>query len=89
MKILNVDDMLEAARDSNLPNYEEHVMKLEAAATALGLNLARHLKIKMRNSARWNGKGFAGLCVAFEPIRKNQKCPEVIHDNDEDGDWEL
>jgi len=38
MKILSIDDMLEAARESDMPNTEHHVACFEAAATLLAAN---------------------------------------------------
>lgn len=86
-KILNTDDMLEAASECNLPEYDAFVMKFELLATELAEALAKHLNIRTIG-ADWEGKAFAGLCAAFYPKTKKQPCPEVIDQGDEGGEWE-
>jgi len=86
-KILNIDDMLEAAQKSNMPNYDSHVRNLEFVATRLARALAKHLKITC-NTADWQGKEFGGIAAPFKPSFKGQKCPKVIHEGDPGGDWE-
>lgn len=87
-KILNVDEMLEAAENSKMPGIEGHIDALEAAATALASDLAKHLKIEMRQPAEAMGEGFGGLCASFGPSKKQQKCPKVIDERDRGGDWD-
>lgn len=88
MKLLNINDMLEAARDSKMPNFDGHKMALEGAADCLANQLAAHLKINKRRSATWREKAFGGLLAAFAPKRQRQKCPKVIEEGDPEGDWE-
>jgi hypothetical protein len=88
MKLLIIDNMLEAARDSKMPNFEGHKMALEGAADCLANQLATHLKINKRRSAAWRDKAFGGLLAAFGPIQQGQKCPKVIDAGDPEGDWE-
>jgi len=88
MKLLSIDDMLEAAKDSKMPNFEGHKMALEGAADCLANQLATHLKINKRRSARWSEKAFGGLLAAFAPKRQGLKCPKVIDAGDPSGDWE-
>jgi len=43
MKILDVNNMLDAAQNSSMPHLDEHQTALEAAATVFALALAAHL----------------------------------------------
>jgi hypothetical protein len=91
MKILNIDDMLEAAHDSKMPDFKTHQMAIEGAATSLAYALARHLKIRVGSQAEWEGKHFGGTCAGFKRSDAGPEdfpCPAVIHEGDPDGDWE-
>lgn len=87
MKILDVNNMLDAAHDSGMPAVNAHTESVEAAASLLAAQLAQHLGIAFE-TARYE-KGFGGLCACFGPAKEGQPCPEVIHDGDPGGDWEL
>lgn len=86
MKILNIDDMLEAANQSIMPDLYRHVEAVEKASSDLAEALAKHLKI-CSSDATWEGKEFGGTCATFWPSKKSQKCPQVIDDGDPSGDW--
>lgn len=87
MKILSIDDMLEAASECELPSYTQHVAAIEEAATLLALALADHLKIGAA-AATWEGKALSGTCAPFYPLKESDPCPEVIDEGDPGGDWE-
>lgn len=89
MKILSIDDMLEAAKACELPDYKKHVGALEKAATGLAKSLARHLGINLRHEATWEGKDLEGICATFSARTPNQQCPAVIDAGDRSGDWEF
>lgn len=86
MKILNIDNMLEAAEDSGMPNLDAAIQEIETAANRLAAHLADHLKIRCGPSV-WE-RDFGGLCATFSPSTPDQPCPEVIDKGDEGGDWE-
>jgi len=85
-KILNTDDLLEAA-SADLPNFDAHCDAIVAAVAALAADLAKHYDIEVGETT-WEGKDFAGLCAAFYPANPGQECPEMIEEGDEGGDWE-
>ena len=89
MKILNIDNMLEAAQDSKMPKYDELALAAEDLACRLSGALAAHLKIKVHDQGSWMGEALGGLCASFGPMRKGQKCPAVIEAGDPGGDWEI
>lgn len=86
-KILDTNDLLEAA--AVLPDAlrELHARNIEAAVGLLASALAEHLNVRLREVSD-QGSGFGGLCATFEPSSTGQPCPEVLHDGDPGGDWE-
>lgn len=86
-KILNLDDMLELASEV-LPEaeFEQHVFAIESAATALAGHLARHFNLRTTHADFQ--AGFGGLCAPFWPSSPDQRCPEVLHQYDEGGDFQ-
>jgi hypothetical protein len=87
MKILAIDDMLEAAHETDMPGYDEHIQRIEAAANGLSKALAAHLGIGS-GPATFEGKALGGTCATFFPLTPDQPCPEMIDEGDEGGDWE-
>ena len=85
-KILNIDDMLEAAENSEMPYLRMHVNQVEEAANSLARALAAHLNINV-GTADWQGEAFGGTCAPFYPKFDGQPCPEEIDRGDEGGDW--
>lgn len=85
--ILNMDDLLEAALDSNMPGYAQFVEQAENMATALAKNLAAHLGVECKDAV-WEGEAFAGLAARFGPSELGQECPQVLKQADPTGDWE-
>ena len=88
MKILSIDEMLEAAHEV-FPKrqYQHHVRAIEEAATQLGEALANHLNIRINGPATFES-AFGGTCVTFRPKNGNQPCPDAIQHKDTSGDWE-
>jgi hypothetical protein len=86
-KVLKLDEMLEAARVSKMPQAERFVTKAEAVADELAVALANHLGVTTIG-ATFEGMAFAGLCANFNPIKTGDKCPDVLDEQDPDGDWE-
>ena len=86
MKILSIDNMLEAAQDSNLPDLDAATQEIETAATNLAERLAKHLDINA--GAADYERGFGGCCATFSAKTPDQPCPKVIEDGDPGGDWE-
>ena len=87
-KVLNIDDMLEVALDTNLPGSAVMVRRFEKLATGLQKRIAKHLKVTANPlGATWEGKAFAGLCASFTPAAPDQTCPEVLDEADPGGDW--
>ena len=86
-KILSVDDMLEAAMECGMPEYDLHVSALEQTAHELGAALAKHLDLRQGETS-WEGKAMGGLCASFYPKHKGQACPEAIDNGDPGGDWD-
>ena len=84
-KTLDVNNMLDAATESEMPNIEWHIAALETAADHLAVALAAHLKIQRADRTNYQA-GFGGLCASFIPARRRQKCPPVIVDKDEGGE---
>ncbi|SHG88871.1 hypothetical protein [Bradyrhizobium erythrophlei] len=88
MKVLDINNMLDAATNSKLPGRQRYVDQFEVLANELARALADHLKIALGPDADYQ-PGFGGLCANFKPKRKGQKCPKVIDEGDEGGEWEL
>ena len=86
-KQLSIDDMLEAARDSNLPLRDQFTDMAVSFADLLGEALARHLNIDV-GCASADEKAFGGVLVPFWPKDFGDPCPDVIHEGDKSGDWE-
>ena len=86
MKILDVNNMLDAAIESDMP-FEHHVAALEQATTLFAEALAAHLGINSK--AATYEYGFGGLCACFYPKTADQECPDVIDEGDKGGDWEI
>jgi hypothetical protein len=86
-KILDVNDMLDAAEDCELPERESLQTALELAANDLACALATHLDITMGQEAQYE-RGFGGLCASFEPRFPKQACPDAIDAGDPSGEWE-
>jgi hypothetical protein len=87
MKVLTVNQMLEAAMLLKIPEYGHHAQALEIASTALAHSLAKHLQIKVLNDATWEGEEMEGLAADFGPSYENQPCPEILQTLDKGGDW--
>lgn len=85
--ILDVNDMLDAASTSGVPNHDELSQELEAAADALANALAQHLGV-ITLGAHNEGMAYGGLAASFYPAEPGQKCPSVLLDHDTSGDWE-
>lgn len=91
MKILDVNNMLDAAHDSQMEDVEIFTAALEVAAQALAQALAEHLGIETgtENSPKATyQQGFGGLCAFFGSANEGQPCPDVIDQGDPGGDWE-
>jgi hypothetical protein len=86
MKILDVNDLLEAAQE--LPNeiFESLEAALEQATKDLAQALADHHGITLHDVS--NQPGFGGLCATFRPAHEGQPCPPDIDSGDPSGDWE-
>jgi hypothetical protein len=87
MKILNIDEMLEAASESDMPHSGAFIDQFEALAQSLATELAKHLTIAIGSNATFE-PGFGGLCVGFKSEHEGQSCPRCIDRHDEGGDWE-
>jgi hypothetical protein len=81
-KLLNIDEMLDCAREAKMPGAEEFIKQVEAMATNLGQQLASHLGVKS-GDAHFEGVAFAGTCVGFYQKTEGQKCPEPLTNYDE------
>ena len=88
-KILSIDDLLEAACESHMPDLPSYVAEMEDTATKLAQALAAHLGIRLAYPANWEGKEYGGVCASFGPAFAGQPCPKVIDNGDPGGDWEL
>jgi hypothetical protein len=85
-KILDVNNICDAIRNSSMPKGTEHIRAIELVVTGAAKALANHLAIDC-DSADYQA-GFGGLCVTFRPAADGQDCPEVIDQGDPDGEWE-
>ncbi len=85
-KQLTIDEMLEAAQDSNLPGYQHYVRAIEGIASALAVKLAAHLDV-VTDEATFQ-LGFGGTCAPFYAKHEGQDCPESLEPHDEGGEWE-
>lgn len=86
-KILNLDDMIEIARDLDLPSYDALVGQAEEAAGAVAAAIASALGVNFE-PATWEGAAFGGLCSTFRPAVEGQECPDAIQQGDSSGEWE-
>jgi hypothetical protein len=82
---MDVNELLGLAIECELPNCEEHVNAMEAAAEVLTAALADHLGIA-HTGANFE-PGFGGLCGVFHPKFKGQPMPPAMEDFDTGGDW--
>ena len=86
MKILDVNDLLDAAKSVDLPGFDKHLEAIEAAVDALAEDIAAHFQICHVSTAY--EPGFGGLCAEFAPEYEGQECPDEIDEGDPDGEWE-
>jgi hypothetical protein len=90
-KLLNVDEMLEAATLSNMPGAADLVALVEDFATELAARLGDHLGVDV-GDAHHEPMAFGGTCAAFYAKHGNHVCPEALRDldasewNTRDGD---
>jgi hypothetical protein len=80
---LRFDEMLEAARNSDMPNADIYVQAAEGAATALAQVLATHLGVK---ASRAN-LDLAILGAVFSPAYDGQAIPEELLYFDSEDEW--
>jgi len=85
-KILDINNMLDAAADCELPELNRLLLSLEKEVDSLGDALAAHFDIVYRGSSY--EQGFGGMCGSFHPRHVNQECPDVIRTGDPGGDWD-
>jgi len=88
VKTLDVNNMLDAACDSGMPNISVHISHLESAVHLFAVALADHLKIKVHPDYTKYEQGYGGLCACFYAASTDQPCPALIHEGDPGGDWE-
>lgn len=88
MKILTIDQMLEAAHDTELPDYDQQLAALEKQATKLAKSLAKHMGVSVSEGGATYERDGCGICATFVPKTPGQPCPQAIGDRDTGGDWE-
>lgn len=86
-RILDVNELLDLAKDIDLPDFDKHVSLMEQAAEVLTAAIADHLGIA-HTGANWE-PGFGGLCGVFEPKEDDQPLPEALKEYDTGGDWDI
>lgn len=87
MKILTIDEMLDLANESDMPDFNERMKDVEQAATKLAESIASHLGIRLNGPATFEGE-CGGTAAAFCPATPDQKCPPCLASRDMGGDWE-
>jgi hypothetical protein len=88
-KILNVNEMLIAAGESNMPGFDQFAAQLARIAKDLGDQLADHLGIEGPvNGCDVMAEEGGGAMGGFAPLHAGQGIPEVLEKFDPEGDWE-
>jgi hypothetical protein len=82
---LRYDEMLEAARMSNMPGAEEEIAAAEAIATRLAHQLAAHLGVDVSDEANLD---MAILGAWFAPAHDGQPMPAALEGFDNEDEWE-
>lgn len=85
---LNLDQMLEAAQRSKLPQASDFVREAESLAAKLAALLADHLKIETEDSFTTFQPGFGGLCAPFWPVDDEQPLPDALEGFDNEEEWQ-
>jgi hypothetical protein len=86
MKILTLEEMMDAAVEEKMPELKQEIRLIEVAAQLFADKLADHLKVRAGFVSYEYGLG--GLAATFRPTTKKQRCPKVIDEKDKGGDWE-
>lgn len=87
MKILNVNDLLEASACLDDEQIGYHSGQLTLAAEELARAIAQKLGIQCVDVSD-QGSAFGGLCATFRPAFEGQPCPQEIDGLDSGGEWE-
>lgn len=86
-KILTMQEILDAAQESNMPSASIFNELYENLTTLTARALAQHLSIATSDAAS-EGPHLGGVSVAFCPILETDGCPSVIDQADSTGEWE-
>ena len=85
-KLLNLDEMLDCAREIGLPEADVWAGQLEAIGSTMAACIADKLGV-IAGDASAEGVAFAGTCAPFNPAFDDQPCPEALEMFDPEGDW--
>ncbi|MBB3268806.1 hypothetical protein FHW79_006482 [Azospirillum sp. OGB3] len=82
-KIIDLDCLIQAARERGVPGVEECVRVIEEATSALAEEVAQRLGIVSTGATIDAG----GLLATFYATNASQPCPELIDAGDAEGEW--
>lgn len=87
-KLLNLDEMLDCAKEIGLPDADMWAGQLEAIGSTMAAGIADKLGV-IAGDATAEGVAFAGTCAPFNPAFEGQPCPDDLDRFDPEGDWEV
>ncbi len=87
-KLLNLDEMLDCAKEIGLADADTWAGQLEAIGSTMAAAIADKLGV-IAGDAAAEGVAFAGTCAPFNPAFKEQLCPDALDQFDPEGDWEV
>ncbi|WP_262267102.1 MULTISPECIES: hypothetical protein [Microvirga] len=85
-KLLNLDEMLDCAKEIGLPQADIWAGELETIGSTMAAAIADKLGV-IAGDASAEGVAFAGTCAPFNPAFEGQPCPDALDQFDPDGDW--
>lgn len=85
-KLLNLDEMLDCAKEIGLPDADMWAGQLEAIGSTMAAAIADKLGV-IAGDASPEGVAFAGTCAPFNPAFEGQPCPDALDQFDPGGDW--
>jgi hypothetical protein len=85
-KLLNLDEMLDCAKEIGLPQADAWAGELETIGSTMAAAIADKLGV-VAGDATAEGVAFAGTCAPFNPAFEGQPCPDALDQFDPEGDW--
>jgi hypothetical protein len=84
--LVNIDDMLNVARDIGLPQASDWKERLEALGTEMAQAIGTHLGINY-GAAKHEPAALGGTCANFYQKEPGQPLPECLGGLDDESGW--